>query len=165
MKTIQQMLKDIHGESGDGFVSCPAQAKSGRTLRELGRTLVKVHSWYTRLVRADDNGMVKCFTCQTWLPWTQAQEGHFIPRSKLGTKFLDMNTHPQCPVCNVVKRGNLLVYAIRLDERYGNGTAFKLAAIARDHRCEPPSRADLVEAISKYKALVKIEKKRLGIIK
>lgn len=74
-----------------------------------------IYSQLVRLTAADDNGYVQCFTCDIVLPWTQMQCGHFIPRAQMPTRFSLKNTRPQCKICNEDLRGNLVIFAERLE--------------------------------------------------
>lgn len=73
-------------------------------------------SRYVRLLAADENGLVKCFTCPTILPWTQMQAGHYVPRANLFLRHDMRNVKPQCYECNCVKHGRLAVYSVKLGE-------------------------------------------------
>lgn len=91
--------------------------------------LTKADLVFSRWVRqswADDFGMVGCYTCDVVLPWKSMQCGHFVTRSQLWTRFDKDNARPQCPTCNVTKRGNLEVYENRLIAEIGKGRVGKL---------------------------------------
>lgn len=82
----------------------------------------KADTVYSRLIRlryADKNGYVKCFTCGVKKPWKEMQNGHYIPRNYLSTRFEDANCRPQCFSCNVCKSGNYDEYAYRLVKENG----------------------------------------------
>jgi len=74
---------------------------------------------YVRLVAADENGYVKCVTCDSVRPWQEMQGGHFVSRACLATKLMIENIHPQCPGCNGPKRGNLQRYTLYMEDMYG----------------------------------------------
>jgi hypothetical protein len=79
-----------------------------------------IFSQLIRLKEADENGMVKCFTCDIIMHWKQMQCGHFQPRAHMPTRFSEKNCRPQCKKCNEDLRGNLVVYSERLEaEEYG----------------------------------------------
>lgn len=73
-------------------------------------------SRWIRLSNADKDGMVKCFTCDNILHWRQAHNGHYISRSCNYLRHDVRNCRVQDESCNVHKRGNLLVYANRLEK-------------------------------------------------
>ena len=162
MRTVKEILESIHGEGGRGFVSTSNSKPSlPQSIRVLSGALVRIHSEYTRLKDTDKFGRVRCFTCDKVMPWKESQEGHYIPRGKLPTKFENKNTHAQCPNCNMMLAGNLEVYRVRLDARYGKGTADDMLALSKvKYR---PTRADYQSQIAFYKSAVKKAKKRLDI--
>ena len=47
------------------------------------------------------------------------QNGHWIPRNILSTRFEEMNCRPQCVACNMFQRGKPDVFALNLLEEYG----------------------------------------------
>jgi len=84
------------------------------------------YSQFIRLCNTDDYGRCTCFTCEERYHWSKMQCGHYLDRRHKGTRFLPMNTHPQCNECNVGKRGNLIVYRMRLVELYGEDEVLNL---------------------------------------
>ena len=94
-----------------------------------------------RYIVIRDKGI--CFTCGK--PGDQA--GHFC-HNRLD--FYLMNLHCQCVACNHFRSGNLGVYAVNLDKKYGLGTAEAL--IARSHtQSNKFSREELEGIIEQYK--------------
>lgn len=62
----------------------------------LTREADRVHSLYIRL---RDKGN-PCITCKT--PWQENfQCGHFMSRRHLNTRWIEKNSHAQCPQCNL----------------------------------------------------------------
>lgn len=82
-----------------------------KDLWDLIETLDLVYSHYIRLKSADEDGRCKCVTCGYEDDWKVLQCGHFIPRQHFYTRYLEINTHPQCKVCNEYKKGNMVIYA------------------------------------------------------
>lgn len=74
-----------------------------------------IFSQLVRLKEADEHGMVKCFTCDTVMHWKDMQNGHYIPRANMPTRYSVKNCRPQCKGCNEHKDGNLTVFAERLE--------------------------------------------------
>ncbi len=72
----------------------------------------RVHSAYIRSISNI------CYTCDRTTEGIQ--NGHFMPRRYLNTRWDNMNCHPQCNDCNVTKSGNLKVYEKRLRVEYGD---------------------------------------------
>ncbi len=100
--------------------------KKEKSLKTLKKEADKIYSEYIRKKYSDKMGIVSCFTCDIKKPWKEQQNGHYISRNILSTRFCDLNCHVQCVACNVFKRGNLTVYAIRLQRRYGTDILEKL---------------------------------------
>lgn len=84
-----------------------------------------------------------CFTCGK--PGNQA--GHFIHRNSLD--FNEKANNCQCVACNHFRRGNLAVYAERLEKKYGYGIIQELNQLS--HQIKKFTRAELEEKIKKYK--------------
>lgn len=80
-------------------------------------------SKYIRLLNADKDGMVKCFTCDNKAFWRQSgiQNGHYKSRSHMNTRWLKLNCEPQDVACNSFLGGNLKVFAERLVDKHGKG--------------------------------------------
>lgn len=74
-----------------------------------------IFSQLIRLKEADEFGMVKCFTCDEVKHWKQMQCSHFMPRAHMPTRFSEKNCRPACKKCNEDLRGNLVVFAERLE--------------------------------------------------
>lgn len=90
-----------------------------------------VFSQYIRLRDADNQGVVKCFTCGKVKHWTQVDAGHGIPRQHKATKYNETNNHAQCKTCNGFQGGVREIYKQRVDEKYGPGTWDKLQLASR----------------------------------
>lgn len=121
------------------------------TIGQLMKEADAVWSEYIRQEYADRNGKVKCFTCPTIDHWKNMHCGHFINRDQNAVRFDFRNTHPQCPECNIVKRGNIDEYENQIEFTYGKGTAAELKRLAR-----LPFKLDrekLTEIITNYKTI------------
>ena len=94
----------------------------------LKKKLDVVFSKYIRHKYADSNGNVACYTCTTVKPIAQMQNGHWIPRNILATRFDERNCRPQCVACNMFQRGRPDVFAVKLLEEYGGGELKALQA-------------------------------------
>lgn len=70
--------------------------KKAPTIKELKEKLDKVFSYYIRLRDADENGYCKCCTCGKKFHWKKIQNGHWISRGKLSTRFHEQNCNSQC---------------------------------------------------------------------
>lgn len=72
-------------------------------------------SRYVRISAADVNGIVKCFTCISRLPWTHMDAGHYIPRANMFLRHDLRNIKPQCHECNRHMHGRIATYSVNLD--------------------------------------------------
>ena len=96
-------------------------------------SLKKTNAWkqFSQYVRQLEKGI--CFTCHKKKPWKEMDAGHFRHRS-LFTFFLEIGVHCQCTYCNRFLHGNLGIYAVELDKKYGQGTAEKLIKESNKYR-------------------------------
>lgn len=81
--------------------------------------LTKADKAFSDYIRQRDaiNGIVKCCTCQTVLPWKEMQCGHFRKRGNLATRWNEVNAAAQCVICNQINDGEyhkMMVYLVRL---------------------------------------------------
>lgn len=101
-----------------------------QSVATLKRKLWKEFSLYIRRREADADGCTRCFTCGVRKHYTELDAGHYIPKSVGGANlyFSEHNVHAQCTACNRFRHGNLHVYALRLQEKYGDGILQRLEA-------------------------------------
>lgn len=85
------------------------------TVSKLKKKLDKIFSIY---IRKRDKGI--CFTCFKADDWKYMQAGHYISRNHNSLRYDERNVHCQCRGCNIFKHGNMDVYALRLQQEYGN---------------------------------------------
>lgn len=121
-----------------------------RSIPALKKRLWKYFSEFIRRLNADEDGNVECVTCGAIRHWKAMHAGHYIAKS-MGTAiyFDERNVHPQCPGCNLYKRGNLARYAIFLESKYGKGILQDLDNTQRAGL--KMSTADYEEKIHEYK--------------
>ena len=92
------------------------------TRKKLIEKLDKVFSQYIRL-REAKNSNSECFTCGKVDHWKRLQNGHFMSRKHLSTRWDETNCQVQCAGCNVFRYGEQYKFSIGLDVKYGKGTA------------------------------------------
>jgi hypothetical protein len=101
----------------------PAKAKKKlKSIAALRNEVAELVQKLVRLKAADENGMVKCWTCPAVKHWKEMHGGHFIERGKNATKMLEENIHPQCPSCNrfgMKKASTVLEYRREMVNWYG----------------------------------------------
>ena len=85
-----------------------------KTSAQLKKKLDAIFSKYIRWKYADKNGIVKCYTCSVSKPVKEIQNGHWIPRNNLATRFSEENCRPQCVACNMFQKGKPDVFAVNL---------------------------------------------------
>ena len=113
-----------------------------------------VVSRYIRQLYADPkNGFVQCWTCPTIKHFSLMQNGHFVPRSKMATRWLVKNLKPQCATCNEGKHGNLEIFAERLEQEE-KGIVDYLREISQE--TYKYSRDELKQLLIDYRAKLRI---------
>ena len=126
--------------------------KKEKTLAKLKKDLDTVFSRYIRLRKADNNGMVECFTSGVVKHWKEHHCGHFQSRRHTATRWNELNCQVQSVSENIFNQGNQYQFGLNLDKEYGAGTAEGLLILAQ--QTVKYSRADLVELIAHYKEKV-----------
>lgn len=124
---------------------------------DLIKKLDQVFSEYIRLRDSDDRGFCRCVTCGKTGYWKNMQNGHFVSRGNMNTRFNPVNCNVQCPDCNELKSGNIPRYTEYLAAKYGKGTP-ELLKIA-GNKAISFSIYELKEKISDYRLKVKLLKK------
>ena len=133
-----------------------------KTISKLKKELDKWFSLYIRLREANEYGMVQCFTCGVVRGYKDGmQNGHFQSRKHMATRFDTENCQVQCLKCNIFDSGQQYLFSLRLDEKYGEGTAEELEFLART--TFKISRAEYEDYISYYKNIVENLKEEKGI--
>jgi len=123
------------GDSGGGLAQLSVPLIfSVMSVTKLKKKLDVVFSRYVRTRDLDDNGRATCFTCGVQKPWKELHAGHFQSRSKLATRFDEVNVQVQCPRCNLWNQGEQYQFALNLDEHYGAGTAQRIVAASNGTR-------------------------------
>jgi hypothetical protein len=152
-RILAKVAKEHFPAALKAAVPYKAPIRIPRALRPPSVKALKAKAWaaFSRWIRqrdADGNGLVKCCTCPTVLPWKEMHAGHFESRVKESTFFDEQNVHGQCPGCNMPPNNGMRIeYAAFLDEKYGAGTASAIRARARR---EAMTREDLEKTIQKY---------------
>lgn len=97
-----------------------------KKLSSLIKELDRVFSIYIRKRDADNNGYVKCITCNKYAHWKDVDCGHFISRSQYGVRWDEKNCSAQCKFCNAFRGGEQHLFGKEIDRRWGDGTADNL---------------------------------------
>lgn len=93
-----------------------AASRGTKTAAQLKKELDAIFSKYIRLSFADKDGFVICYTCTKRFFWRQIQNGHFIRRQYLATRFDKRNCRPQCVGCNIFGDGKTVEFAAKLEK-------------------------------------------------
>jgi len=117
-------------------------------ISKLKKKLDAVFSKYVRLKDADENGFNYCFTCHKFDHYKNLQNGHFISRKYLSTRFDLENCRPQCPSCNIFRYGEQYLFGQKLGSEIAEALQLKSKSTVKimAHEYE--------EQISYYKKLV-----------
>lgn len=94
-------------------------------LQKQKKKLDAVFSRYIRLKYAKKE-MCTCYTCGKVKHWKEVQNGHFIPRNILVTRFDENNCRPQCVGCNMFGNGKILDFEDHLVKEIGRKEVDKL---------------------------------------
>jgi hypothetical protein len=132
------------------------------TVSKLKKELDKWFSLYIRLREATDEGLVQCFTCGNVNNYKVGmQNGHFMSRQFMSTRYDEQNCQVQCVGCNMFKFGEQFKFSLALDYKYGKGTAEDL--LHKSRQINKMSSKDFEEKISYYKSLVEKLLKEKGL--
>jgi hypothetical protein len=131
-KKIKEKYKGIKRTALEKKLKVKATGNNeNSSVLELINELDGIMSEFIRLLSADRHGIVKCFTCPNKGHWEDMQNGHFVPRKNLSTRFNLQNQNVQCEWCNEKLHGNLSVYEVKLNEKYGADTAYELKMLGK----------------------------------
>ena len=120
------------------------------TVSKLKKELDKWFSLYIRLREATNEGLVQCFTCGNVNSYKVGmQNGHFMSRQFMATRYDEQNCQVQCVGCNMFKFGEQFKFSLALDYKYGKGTAEEL--LHKSRQINKMSSKDFEEKISYYK--------------
>ena len=114
----------------------------------------KEFSRFIRLRDADNNGMVKCCTCDAAKHWKEMQAGHYPQGRGNAVLFDEEAVHGQCYGCNVCNHGRLDVYAIFMVKKYGQEILDEM--VRRKNISITYFESDFKEIAQKYKNLADI---------
>lgn len=123
-----------------------------KTQAQLKKQLDSFFSVYIRRKYSNSDGDVVCFTCGKVFAWQHIQNGHFISRAYLSTRWNINNCRPQCTGCNIFGNGKPLDFEEALKKELGNDFVEKMKASR--HQMMKVDRIWYKEQIEYYKSLV-----------
>ena len=118
------------------------------TVQKLKKELDKVFSLY---IRQRDNFI--CFTCGLRGNKRNIQNGHFVPRQYNATRYDERNCNAQCFADNMFYNGQPTEYALRLQEKYGDGIVKELNDLRK--KIKQFTVQELQSMIELYKSKIK----------
>lgn len=113
-----QRKKEDKEKRSKRIVGLMNKAEKKKSVKKLKEELDAVFSLFIRN-RGSMDGMNQCFTCGKTFLIKDLQDGHYESRRFLSLRYSEVNNHPQCFDCNIRKKGNYTVYAIKMIEKYG----------------------------------------------
>lgn len=117
-------------------------------------TLDEVFSQYIRLLYSTTSRtMCRCYTCPKLKSIKRIQNGHFISRTYLATRWDESNCRPQCVGCNMYGGGRTLDFEENLIDEIGEEAVNELKK--RRHTIVKLDDAWYEAKILHYKTLVK----------
>ena len=99
----------------------PKSARTGVSMGKMKKELDRVFSLFIRAKYPKF-----CYTCNK--PSERLQNGHFISRIYLVTRWEEKNCRPQCWGCNGYGKGQPLIFEENLKAEYGNDLVEKMKA-------------------------------------
>jgi len=135
--------------------------KKLKTLTKLKKELDAIFSTYVRIRDCSDNGIAICVTCGDAKHYKKMQNGHFMSRRHMSTRFEEKNTAVQCMACNMYNQGMQYQMSKYLNKTYGETTAEDMQFLSRQSK--KISRLDYDYLIDLYKEKVKVIKEEKGL--
>tara|TARA_R100000541_G_C1892260_1_gene83644 strand:+ start:1116 stop:1505 length:390 start_codon:yes stop_codon:yes gene_type:complete len=123
-----------------------------KSRKSIVKRLDTVFSLYIRLKDADQNGYVKCISCDKIKHYKEVDAGHFISRRYMSTRYDVLNVFAQCRYCNRYAEGNQWLYSKAL-EKIKKGLPKKL--YLKSKQTKKYSGDDLESLITFYNNLLK----------
>jgi hypothetical protein len=123
-----------------------------KTQAQLKKDLDTIFSIYIRQKHEDNKGNVECYTCRKLFTVKTIQNGHFVSRQYLATRWSDDNCRPQCWGCNGFGKGKPLDFEERLKKDLGEEYVEKMKASR--HISLKLDRHWYTAEIDKYKLLI-----------
>lgn len=140
------------------------KAKAGLSKSKLVADLDAWFSRYIRLKYSDANGYCRCISCGKIYFWKDIQNGHYMSRRYMSTRFSEDNCRPQGVECNIFNQGNIQMYRRALIKQIGEQRVDLIEVRARQER-KSWSIFELKQLIEYYKKEVNklLEQKHLKL--
>lgn len=126
--------------------------KRADSFSKLRDTLDQVFSKFIRLRDTDCDGVGFCIDCGERMEWHELDNGHFIGRDRLITRWDEQNCAAQKSSCNRFHSGRQFEFGLALDQRYGPDTAKDI--LQRSYTIVKYPTIELKEMIAHYEKKV-----------
>lgn len=142
----------------------PLFDKTGVTIKKKPDLKAKLDKEFSLFIRFRDcmpNGYFRCISCDEMKPFEQADNGHYINRQHMNTRYDEVNCNAQCRRCNRFQEGNMQGYRQGLIKKYGEQRVILLEAkknIPRQY-----TEFEYEQLIKYYKAKANELKKEKGL--
>lgn len=138
-------MKKIYLTRGSKLARKPRIEKAkAKSISRLKKAADAIFSLY---IRTRDGG--QCYTCPNKNEIKRMQNGHFVPRQYMATRYDETNNHCQCYACNMLYNGQPSAYAARLKRDFGEDVVEKLESRRKEILRLPPEYYEGI--ISTYK--------------
>lgn len=95
------------------------EEKAGMSKPKLIKELDVWFSRYIRLKYSDSRGYCRCISCGKVYFWKEIQNGHYMSRRYMSTRFSEDNCRPQGVECNIFNQGAIQMYRRALIKEIG----------------------------------------------
>jgi len=134
------------------------EQEDDESVQNLIQDLDAIFSKFIRLKYSNEKGIVNCFTCNKPFRIANIQNGHFIHRTDMATRFMEQNCRPQCEWCNSRHNDDRSIFAEALERDNPDITQW-LEQQARE--VVKPTRDELKQLIISYRYKVKLLEKKI----
>ena len=138
--------------------------KAGMSKPKLIKELDAWFSRYIRLKYSDSRGYCRCISCGKVYFWKEIQNGHYMSRRYMSTRFSEDNCRPQGVECNIFNQGAIQMYRRALIKEIGEQRVDLIEVRARQEN-KNWSLFELKQLIEYYKKKVEkiIDEKNLTL--
>lgn len=138
--------------------------KAGMSKPKLIKELDVWFSRYIRLKYSDSRGYCRCISCGKVYFWKEIQNGHYMSRRYMSTRFSEDNCRPQGVECNIFNQGAIQMYRRALIKEIGEQRVDLIEVRARQEN-KNWSLFELKQLIEYYKKEVEklLDEKNLAL--
>lgn len=122
--------------------------KNEKSISKLTKNLDLIFSRFVRVKNANDEGICTCYTCGHKAHYKKMQAGHWVSRFYKRVRWDERNVRPQCPMCNLWKNGDPVVFRENLVKEIGEEQVKELESMR--HELFKTSREYLQQKTKEY---------------